>query len=246
VPVIRCHLLPDELSAGDRWRRGDRDDEPAALVPPSTTGYHAGYLTPNPSRVVVWKVVAEHLGSWVPAGADVLEIGAGYCDWINNVRAARRVAADIWPEVSRFAAAGVEPRVLDVSTDLHAFGAGAFDVVLASNILEHFVPDVAAKVVSDVFSLLRPRGRFIVIQPNFRYAWRRYFDDYTHRTAFTHVSLAALLRSRGFAIEVVMPRFLPYSMRDARVPIAPWLVRAYLRSPIKPMAGQMLIVASRG
>jgi hypothetical protein len=43
----------------------------------------------------------------------------------------------------------------------------------------------------------------------------------------------------------VKPKFLPYSMRDSRLPIAPWLVRAYLHSPWKPMAGQMLVVARR-
>jgi hypothetical protein len=34
-------------------------------------------------------------------------------------------------------------------------------------------------------------------------------------------------------------------MRESRVPIRPWLIRAYLSSPIKPMAGQMLVVAAK-
>jgi hypothetical protein len=62
---------------------------------------------------------------------------------------------------------------------------------------------------------------------------------------FTHVSLAALLRSRGFDIERSEPRFLPFSMQDRRWPIASWLVRAYLRSPVRPWAGQMLIIARK-
>jgi SAM-dependent methyltransferase len=209
------------------------------------TGYHAAHLTADPSRAVVWRVVAEHLAPWIPAQAHVLEIGAGYCDWINNVRAARKVAVDIWSDLPRFTAADVQPVVLDVASGLRSFGAESFDAVLASNVLEHFVPDVAAAVVADVFTILRPGGRLIAIQPNFAHAARQYFDDYTHRTVFTHVSLPALLRSRGFTIEQVRPRFLPYTMREARVPIRGWLVRAYLRSPIKPMAGQMLVVARK-
>jgi hypothetical protein len=43
----------------------------------------------------------------------------------------------------------------------------------------------------------------------------------------------------------VEPRFLPYSMRETRLPLRPWLVRAYLRSPIRPRAGQMLVVAQK-
>jgi cyclopropane fatty-acyl-phospholipid synthase-like methyltransferase len=208
--------------------------------------YHEVHLTPDPVRAMVWQVVADHLRNWIPPQAHVLEIGAGYCAWINAVRGARRVAVDVWPEVARHAAPGVEPVILDVSTGLRTLGAAAFDVVLASNVLEHFEPDTAAAVVGDVSALLRPGGRLIVIQPNFRHASRSYFDDYTHRSIFTDVSLPALLRSRGFGVEDVKPRFLPYSMRRSRLPIARWLVRAYLASPIKPMAGQMLVVARRG
>jgi len=210
-----------------------------------TTAYHDVHLTDDPNRAVVWSVLNPYLSRWIPRDGRVLEIGAGYCHWINGVRAAQRVAVDVWPEVSRFAAPGVEARVLDASAGLRSLGAGQFDAVLASNILEHFEPDAAAQVVEDVAALLAPGGRFVIIQPNFRYAYRRYFDDYTHRSVFTDVSLPALLRSRGFWIEACLPRFLPYSMQGARTPIRPWLIRAYLRSPFKPWAGQMLIVGRK-
>lgn len=210
-----------------------------------TTGYHDVHLRQDPARQVVWRVVADYLSRWVPPDAQVLEVGAAYCDWINSVRAAQRVAVDVWPEFQRFAGSGVDAMILDASADLRTLGEEQFDVVLASNVLEHFEPDTAAAVVGDVSAILRPRGRFIVIQPNFKYAYRQYFDDYTHRSVFTETSLANLMRSRGFSIESSVARFLPYSMRDARVPIRPWLIRAYLRSPIKPMAGQMLIVARK-
>jgi SAM-dependent methyltransferase len=211
----------------------------------AVSGYHAAHLPEDPARPIVWKVVAEHLARWMPPGGHVLEIGAGYCDWINNVTASRRVAVDIWPGVARHAAAGVETKVLDASKELAGLGASSFDAVLASNILEHFEPGVAISVVEDIAQLLKPGGRLLIVQPNFRHAARHYFDDYTHRSVFTDVSLPNLLRAHGFRIERVQPRFLPYSMRGSRLPIRSWTVRAYLRSPIKPMAGQMLVVASK-
>lgn len=182
----------------------------------------------------------------IPPQAHVLEIGAGYCAWINAVDAARRVAIDIWPDVLRHAARGVEAHVLDAATSLRTLGAGTFDAVLVSNVLEHFEPDTAGRIVADIAYVLKPGGRALVIQPNFRYAWRSYFDDYTHRSIFTDVSLPALFRAHGFHIDEVKGRFLPYSMREVRVPIRGWLVRAYLLSPFKPRAGQMLVVAHRG
>jgi SAM-dependent methyltransferase len=207
--------------------------------------YHSVHLTQDPARDVVWQVVASHLAYLIPPEAHVLEIGAGYCAWINAVRAARRVAVDIWPDVARHAAAGVDARVLDVTTGLRSLGDGTFDVALASNVLEHFEPDTAAAVAGDVLRVLKRGGRLLAIQPNFRHAGSRYFDDYTHRAVFTDVSLPALLRAQGFQVDEVRARFLPYSMRNSRLPIRSWLVRTYLRSPFKPMAGQMLVVAHR-
>jgi len=210
-----------------------------------TMTYHRAHLVNDPRRATVWRAIAQHLACHVTSDAHVLELGAGYCDWINSVRAGRRVAVDLWPELPAQVAPGVEPLVLDIASGLSSLGNATFDVVLASNLLEHFDPDAAARVVADVARLLRPGGRFVVIQPNFRYAWRRYFDDYTHRSIFTDVSLPALLRSAGFSILDVKPRFIPYSMQGTRVPVTAWLVGAYLRSPIKPAAGQMLVVARK-
>jgi hypothetical protein len=92
---------------------------------------------------------------------------------------------------------------------------------------------------------LRFRGRLVVIQPNFCYAYRQYFDDYTHRSVFTHVSLPNLMRSHAFHIETIQAKFTPYSLRNSRFRIPPWLIRAYLNSPVKPFAGQMLVVAQK-
>jgi len=215
--------------------------------PRSSSGaYHAVHLPDHPARRLVWETIAEHLAPFVRPDARVVEIGAGYCHWINAVRAAQRVAVDSWPDFPAFAAPGVEPLVLDAATMLPALGTERFDVALASNVLEHFAPDVAAGVVRDIAALLAPGGRLLVVQPNFRYAYRQYFDDYTHRAVFTHVSMGNLLRAHGLKVERCEPRFLPYSMRETAWTIRPWMIRAYLRSPVRPFAGQMLIVARKG
>ena len=207
--------------------------------------YHDVHLTEHPARQGVWRVIADYLAPWVPEDSHVLEIGAGHCHWINSVRASHRLAIDMWPDVGRFAAPGVEARVMDASRELPALPAAHFDAVLASNVLEHFEPDTASRIVREVAALLKPGGRFLIIQPNYRYAYRSYFDDYTHRAVFSDVSLANMLRSHGFQIDVSKPRFLPYSMKNVRGSVPPWLVRAYIRSPFKPRAGQMLIIATK-
>jgi hypothetical protein len=60
--------------------------------------------------------------------------------------------------------------------------------------------------------------------------------DYTHRSVFTDVSLSNLLRADGFSIEVVHPRYLPYSMRGRLLKPA-WIVQAYLSSLVRAGLG---------
>lgn len=207
--------------------------------------YHGAHFTEHPAREIVWRVVASHLAPLVPESGAVVELGAAYCHWINNIRAARRVAVDLWTDLPRYAGPGVESAVGDVRALLPRMDADTFDVALASNVLEHLTADDAGTVAKEVWRVLKPGGRFVLVQPNFRYAWRQYFDDYTHRSVFTDVSLPNMLKSKGFVVRRVEPRFLPYSMRDTRVPLTAWMVRAYLLSPLKPMAGQMLVVAEK-
>jgi len=79
------------------------------------TSYHDAHLAEDPRRAIVWQAVAHHLAPQVPKDSHVLELGAGYCHWINNVQATRRVAVDLWPDLKTHVAPGVEPLVLDIA-----------------------------------------------------------------------------------------------------------------------------------
>jgi SAM-dependent methyltransferase len=207
--------------------------------------YHNAHLTEHQARKVVWQAISRFLEPYVPADAHILEIGAGYCDWINSLPGSRKVAVDLWDRIGEFAHPDVEVIQHDLRCGLSCLGDSRFDVVLASNILEHFDLDNVLMLVEQVYLYLKKNGRFIVIQPNFYYAYRHYFDDYTHRSVFTHVSMVSLLRAKGFQIERLMPRFMPYSMRRLSFKVPAWLIMLYLKSWIKPFAGQMLIIGKK-
>ena len=158
-------------------------------------------------------------------------------------RSRRRAhALDANPGFAEIAAPDVQTQV-GRCDDLSAFPAQHFDVVFASNLLEHLAGAELETTLREVRRVLRPGGRFLLVQPNFRYCVREYFDDYTHRTIFTHVSLADCLAAHGFAVEHVAPRFLPLSFKS-RLPSWPWLVDLYLRLPWRPLAKQMLVVGA--
>ncbi len=207
-------------------------------------GYFDTRYAHDPRRRRVWQHVTRHLQKWIPGEADVLELGAGYCDFSNNVVARSRVAMDVRPEFAAFAEAGVRTEVGDCS-DLTRFADASFDVVFASNLLEHLDLSANTALVAQVRRVLRPNGRLVLVQPNYRLRPREYFDDYTHVTVFSDRSLADFVTAQGMRVEHVDARFLPFTMKS-RLSFGHVLVPLYLRLPYRPLAGQMLVVASNG
>jgi SAM-dependent methyltransferase len=203
--------------------------------------YHSTRLVADRRRDVLWSTLARYLQRFVAETDAVLDFGAGHCGFINNVRAARRLAFDQWHGVVDHAETGVESIVGEYQ-GLEQLPASSLNVVFASNVFEHFTVAELLDVVRVLRRLLKPDGRLMLLQPNFHYAYRQYFDDYTHKSIWTHVSLADFLSANGFELIDVRKAFLPLTVKS-RLPVYPFLIRAYLASPFKPMAGQMLLVA---
>ena len=195
------------------------------------------------ARRRLWQVlVADFLDQWIPTDGCVLDLGAGDCAFINAVNARRRIAVDVNPEVIASAAPGVE--VVVGKLEPHRFS-GECDLVMASNVFEHLVSvDELLTLLQDCASVLRPNGRLMVLQPNFKYAYREFYDYLDHSLPLTEGSLVEALELAGFRIERVEARFLPYSVKKLRI-TAPWALKLYLRlTPVWSIFGkQMLIVA---
>jgi SAM-dependent methyltransferase len=218
----------------------------SASPPPPADGEVSAYfrtrLAPNRHRAAVWRHLCAYLQRWIPADSDVLELGAGWCDFANTIPARRVVAMDLDPTVRRAAAEHVQAEVGDC-TDLSRFDSGSFDVVFASNLLEHLERPMATLLLSEAARVLRAAGILILLQPNFRLNPGGYFDDYTHVAIYTDRSLADYLRAENWRIVHVQPRFLPLTMNSKGAALT-FLVPWYLRSPVKPLAGQMLLIAT--
>jgi SAM-dependent methyltransferase len=197
---------------------------------------------PDPRRAEVWRHVAGYLQRWIPADATTLELAAGYCDLSNALHNTHRIAADHSSTVEHHAAAGVETMIAD-ARNMSRIDSRSIDVVLASNLVEHFVYEDLDPFFAECRRMLKPDGRLVLIQPNYRFCASTYFDDYTHRSVHSHVSLPDHLRNAGFSIKHLEPRFLPFSMQS-RLSFGYRLVALYLKLPYRPFAGQMLVIAS--
>ncbi len=209
--------------------------------------YYKTRYTFDPGRRVVWTEIVRYLAPYIRPDSVVLDLGAGYCDFINQVRAARKYALDISPHLPRYARSDVTALV-SPSSDIREIGEGAVDVVHASNFLEHLDDDALSKTMVEIKRILQRQGLLILMQPNYRLTGEKYFDDPTHKRIFDDRSLEDFLKGQGFEIVLKKPEFLPFSMdsRPSLLPINRYLVRAYLHSPFKPFAGQMLFVARKG
>ena len=206
--------------------------------------YYKSRFIFNKDRDVVWKEIVRFLKPFLKDRHTILDLGAGYCDFINNVSAEKKIAVDISPELSLYAQKDVE-RVNSLATDLSKVGEATVDVVFSSNLLEHLSDQELTVCLSEVKRVLKKGGLFITMQPNYRLAYKTYFDDFTHKKVFSDESLRGFLVAQDFTIIKYWKKFLPFSLksRPSLIPVHPWLVRAYLHFPYKPFAGQMLFIS---
>jgi SAM-dependent methyltransferase len=191
----------------------------------------------------VWREIVRFVQKDVPSARTVVELGAGYCDFINQFPAVRKIAFDLNPEMAKFAAPEVELRTGEATT-LPGIKAESVDLVFASNFLEHLRQEELDTLLPRIRNVLAPGGRLVLIQPNYRLCADRYFEDPTHQTVFDDASIVTLLTTHAFDVIRLEPGVLPFSMRS-RLPQWGCLTRLYLCSPVKPMAAQMYVVAER-
>jgi hypothetical protein len=205
--------------------------------------YFETRYAPHPDRNRVWKAICEYLQPFIPPYSIVLEVGPGYCDFINQIQAGGKYAVDVNADVARLCGPDVQ-FVHATPIESIDLPPNSVDVVMASNLLEHLSPQQCSQLFDRLDRVLKATGRVIVIQPNYFYSYRRYWDDFTHVRAFSHVSLSDFLVSRGYRLLRVEKKFLPFSFKSF-LPKSYWITRLYLASFWRPLAAQMLVVAQR-
>lgn len=198
-------------------------------------------------RVAMWREIYRvGIKQYIQKSDVVMDIGAGFGEFINVVECKKRIAVDPNPDTKLHIASGVVVIPKTAVNIPHTYD-GTVDVVWLSNVLEHMqTKKMVQDVLARVFRLVKPGGRVIILQPNIDLVGSRYWDFIDHHVALNGPSVCEVLSISGFQNIRYIKRFLPYTTKG-KLPVWPWLIALYLRIPsyIRPFAGQSLFIATK-
>lgn len=209
--------------------------------------YHTRFDGRQEYRNKVWRVlIREFFQQFVRRDDTVLDLGAGYGEFINHIHCYKKYAIDINPETRERVNEDVEIFLQDCS-ESWPLPDNSLDVVFTSNFFEH-LPDTQTlvRVVDEIVRCLKPGGRVIAMGPNIKYVLGAYWDFIDHHLPLTELSLSEVFIQQGLEIEKCVARLLPYTM--ATGPQYPVIFLAfYLRLPFawRIFGKQFLVVAKK-
>ncbi|MFH1593303.1 MAG: class I SAM-dependent methyltransferase [Candidatus Omnitrophota bacterium] len=195
----------------------------------------------------IWKVLCRsYFQKYISKDSSVLDLGAGFGEFINNIRCSEKCAVDINEDGRDY----LNPEVKfykRAASDLSFLGEASIDFVFISNVAEHLkTREDVIKAFEEIARVLRPEGRVMVMGPNVRYLSKIYWDFFDHYIPVSHKAVVELLQALGFKVEIALGKFLPFTTKS-RIPKWPIAVNAYLRFPPiwRIMGRQMLVLAQK-
>lgn len=182
--------------------------------------YRERFRSKTERRKRIWAVLCtDYFQALVdePKTATVVDLGSGYGEFINHIKAKTRIAIDINPDSKQFLDQGatfIESPAQEIYTHVNQA-----QLIFSSNFLEH-LPDKATveSVISSCLRALQENGKLVLLGPNIRFLAGRYWDFWDHHVPLSEKSLTEVLRAEGFNIRRSIPRFLPYTMSGERPP----------------------------
>lgn len=138
--------------------------------------------------------------------AAILDLGCGHGALVDfahlagyhNVRGVDRSPQQV-QEAQRLGIEGV--REGDLLQTLESLPDESVDLIIAFDVIEHFMKDELLIFVDQTRRVLRAGGKWIIHAPNGEspFCGRIRYGDFTHEQAFTRTSIIQLMKSSGFS-----------------------------------------------
>ena len=142
-------------------------------------------------------------------GMKLLEPGCGRGDFLDNFKKLNLdvEGVDISSESLHFDN-DLKIKLCDVEKEELPFSNDTFDVVFSKSFIEHL--SKPEKYLEEAFRVLKPGGLLLTLVPDWESNYKKYFDDFTHKSPFTKIALEDAYKMFGFSdINVFKFRQLP-------------------------------------
>ncbi|MDA9550050.1 class I SAM-dependent methyltransferase [Oceanospirillaceae bacterium] len=90
----------------------------------------------------------------------------------------------------------LEISVCDISSQKLPYPDNHFDIIYNKSFLEHLNEPI--KFVEEAYRVLKPGGLFLSMVPDWETQYKIYFDDFTHKSPFSTVSLTNIYKVNNF------------------------------------------------
>ena len=98
---------------------------------------------------------------------------------------------------------GIDIDIIDFNNDEFPFLDNSFDLIVCLAVIEHIKN--TQNFLSEINRILKKGGFFFLSTPNWSYAFKNFYDDYTHVQPYTKKSLSKILSDFNFEDIHIVP-----------------------------------------
>jgi ubiquinone/menaquinone biosynthesis C-methylase UbiE len=181
-------------------------------------------------RTKVWRILVDlFFYKFISKSDTVLDIGGGYCEFINSIKCKKKYVLDINSDVKKYANKDVV--VLIASSTKIPLAHEKIDKIFISNFFEHITREDIIKTIIEMRRVLKKNGEIITMHPNIRFLQKDFWRFFDHITPIDDRALEEIFSVYDFSVEKKILRFLPYTMSGGKnTPLT--FVKIYLRFSI--------------
>lgn len=151
-----------------------------------------------------------------------LEIGCGRGDFLNEFS---KLNLDVYgvdlSDITSKKFPEVKFKEINFLKENLSYPDNYFDIVYSKSFVEHFY--YPEKIFEETYRVLKPGGLMITLTPEWKYIYKSFYEDFTHRTPFSKISLRDIHLINNFQnIKVESFKQLPILWENSiyRFPVA--------------------------
>lgn len=139
----------------------------------------------------------------------ILDVGCGRGEFLNGFMncGLEPYAIDL-SDISKKTYPNINFKYCDLLNEPIPFEDEFFDVIFSKSLIEHF--HYPEKIFKEMNRVLKKNGKIITMTPDWEINYKNFYEDYTHRTPFSEISLRDFHLINGFKdVEIYKFKQLP-------------------------------------